>query len=326
MKIRFLYLFLVLNFLFFSCKKEENKFKVDIPEKKLNFEFHNVAQEFYNPKVSVEEFISKYPDFFKGIPKEEIQSFRSDDFENSIYQEINKTIEVEKLKTDLEKLFLRITYYYPKFKSPKVYLFSSVLQNYQEPVVYNPQKNTLLILVDCFLGEKNPIYQNAKIEQYFIELMNQKYIIPKVSLSIIETIVPFDATKREFLNHAVFNGKLMLLQDAFLPEYAEHQKMIMTENQYKWCEENEFYIWNYFLEHETLYSEEEKLIERFINFGPFSKFYLEIDGESPSGVGIFIGKKIVEKFYNEQNLTLQEVIFIPDYQKLFLDSKYQPKE
>lgn len=326
MKIKFLYVFFIVNLLFYSCKKEENKFQVDLPEKKINIEFYNVAQEFYNPKISVEQFTSKYPDFFAGVPKDEIQSFRNDDFENSIYKEIEKNIDTEKLKTDLEKLFLRISYYYPKFKVPKVYLFSSVFQNYQEPIVYNPQKNTVLILVDCFIGEKNPIYQNAKIENYFIELMNQKYIVPKVSLSISETIVPFDATKRQFLNHIIFNGKLMLLQDAFLPEYTEYQKTIMTENQYKWCEENEFYIWNYFLEHESLYSEEEKLIERFINFGPFSKFYLEIDQESPSGVGIFIGKKIVEKFFNEQNLTLQETAFIPDYQKLFLDSKYQPKE
>jgi hypothetical protein len=38
-------------------------------------------------------------------------------------------------------------------------------------------------------------------------------------------------------------------------------------------------MWRYFIEKELLYSVDQKLIPRFINMAPFSKFYLEIDNE-----------------------------------------------
>lgn len=38
-----------------------------------------------------------------------------------------------------------------------------------------------------------------------------------------------------------------------------------TEDQIKWCQENEGYMWRYFLEKEMLYSDDQKLIPRFVN-------------------------------------------------------------
>jgi hypothetical protein len=43
-------------------------------------------------------------------------------------------------------------------------------------------------------------------------------------------------------------------------------------------------MWRYYRK-EMLYSDDQKLMPRFINPAPFSKFYLEIDNESPGQVG-----------------------------------------
>jgi hypothetical protein len=56
-----------------------------------------------------------------------------------------------------------------------------------------------------------------------------------------------------------------------------------TSEQIKWCDENESYMWRYFIEKELLYSVDQKLIPRFINMVFFSKFYLEIDNETLVG-------------------------------------------
>jgi hypothetical protein len=55
------------------------------------------------------------------------------------------------------------------------------------------------------------------------------------------------------------------------------------------------YIWRYFIDKQLLYSDDQKLIPRFINPAPFSKFYLEIDNESPGKVEL-IGWQIVNSY------------------------------
>jgi hypothetical protein len=44
-----------------------------------------------------------------------------------------------------------------------------------------------------------------------------------------------------------------------------------SEDQIKWCDENESYMWRYFMK-EMLYSDDQKLTSRFINPAPFLNF------------------------------------------------------
>jgi hypothetical protein len=44
---------------------------------------------------------------------------------------------------------------------------------------------------------------------------------------------------------------------------------------------------------ELLYSDDQKVIPRFINMAPFSKFYLEIDNETPVEQGAWIGWQLL---------------------------------
>jgi hypothetical protein len=57
-----------------------------------------------------------------------------------------------------------------------------------------------------------------------------------------------------------------------LPNYSDAEKMGYTSEQIKWCDENESYMWRYFIEKELLYSVDQKLIPRFINMAPFLSF------------------------------------------------------
>ncbi len=74
-----------------------------------------------------------------------------------------------------------------------------------------------------------------------------------------------------------------------------------------------------------LYQTDSQWIERFLEPAPFSKFYLELDLESPGRVGRWIGWQIVRKYrdlYPEK--PLQELLRLPA-QQLFNQSKYKPK-
>jgi uncharacterized protein YjaZ len=84
-------------------------------------------------------------------------------------------------------------------------------------------------------------------------------------------------------------------------------------------------MWRYFIEKELLYSTDPKLGARFINPAPFSKFYLEIDNESPGMLGRYLGWKIV-RAYMEKNDTDVQRLMITDAEEIFTNSKYKPKK
>ena len=84
-------------------------------------------------------------------------------------------------------------------------------------------------------------------------------------------------------------------------------------------------MWRYFLEKEMLYSDDPKLTTRFMTPGPFSKFYLEIDNDTPGRVGAWIGWQIVRSYMKNNNVTLPELLKI-DNKEIFEKSKYKPKK
>ena len=84
-------------------------------------------------------------------------------------------------------------------------------------------------------------------------------------------------------------------------------------------------MWRYFLENELLYSKDSKLGNRFINPAPFSKFYLEIDNESPGRVGTWLGWQIVRSYMNNNDVPLEKMLKM-NAKELFEKSKYKPKK
>ena len=74
-----------------------------------------------------------------------------------------------------------------------------------------------------------------------------------------------------------------------------------------------------------LYSDDQKLIPRFVNPAPFSKFYLEIDNESPGQVGAWVGWQMVRSFMKNNDIPLSDMLKM-NAKELFEKSKYKPKK
>ena len=90
--------------------------------------------------------------------------------------------------------------------------------------------------------------------------------------------------------------------------------------------DNESFIWRYFIDKELLYVNDEKLYDRFLLPAPFSKFYLEIDQESPPRVGQWIGLQIVKSFaLNNPKMSLSQIINVSN-EEIFKKSKYKPRK
>lgn len=307
-----------------SCKKDtENLWKVEVKNPVEKVQITDISKELYDPNVSLEVFTQKYP-FFQGtVPNEDFVERRKDPEEIKVYKEAISKIDVTKLNKELADLFSHIKNYFPDFKEPQVFLYSSALQGIMDPIFYEPEKGMLFIDIAAFMGENNPNYKG--LEQYFQKSMNPKNILPKVSEIFAEHFVPHNFEHQKFIDNIVYYGKLMTLQDAFLPQEPDALKMNYTPEQYEWAKANEVNIWNYFVENNLVFSDDQRLAERFINPAPFSKFYTEIDNESSPQIGIFSGWQICRKFYKEKPETKLADFLKMNAQEIFNQSNYKPK-
>lgn len=308
-----------------SCKKDSKElWKVDVKNPIEKVELTDISKELYDPNVSLESFTQRFP-FFQGtVPDEDFVERRKDAEEIKVYKEAISKIDLVKLDKELADLFSHIKNYFPEFKEPKVYLYSSALQGVMDPIFYHAKENMLFIDVTAFMGENNPNYKG--LEQYFQKSMNPKNILPKVSEIFAEYFVQPNGNSQKFIDQIVYYGKLMILQDAFIPAEPDALKMNYTPEQYEWAKANETNVWNYFVENNLVFSDDQRLGERFINPAPFSKFYTEIDNESSPQIGIFIGWQICRKFYQEKPETKLADFLKMNAQEIFNQSNYKPKE
>jgi len=321
-RITALSLVMVLNLV--SCKKEaENKWKVEVKNPAEKVIITDISGKFYDQNVPLEQFKSEFPWFQGTVSDADFSKRRADKEEIKLYKEAIAKIDGKKLQADLQDLFSHIKFYFPAFKSPKVYLFSSALQMVQDPIFYDAKGNQLFIDVTGFMGDGNPNYKG--LEMYFQKSMNPNNIVPKVAQLFAEGFVKESPDHQKFIDTMILNGKIMILKDAFLPTYPEYLKMNYTQKQYEWAEANEANIWNYFVENNLIFGDDHRLEDRFIAPGPFSKFYTEIDNESSPQIGIFTGWQICKAYLKEKPDTKLQDFLKMDATVIFNQSGYKPK-
>jgi gliding motility-associated lipoprotein GldB len=320
MKPRFVLPLILSFFLLFSCDKK-SKIEKAVEEIPIQIKVNRFDKAFFEtaPK-DLPKLKQEYPFFF---PAGNEDSVWLEKMQNPQWRELYT--EVEKLyanfdgKTaELEVLFKHIKYYFPETKTPKVYTVISEM-DYQNKVIYT--KEMLIISLELYLGKKHRFYE---FPSYITQNFESTQILPDIATSFAKTKVPppHDLT---FLAQMIYVGKELYLKDQLLPETSDADKMGYTKEQLLWCQENEGYIWRYFIENKMLYDTDQKLIPRFINPAPFSKFYLEIDNETPGRIGTWVGWQIARSFMENNKVSLNDFLKM-DAKEIFEKSKYKPKK
>lgn len=202
---------------------------------------------------------------------------------------------------------------------PKIY---TVIGNmdYNTKAIYANDK--LIIALELYIGKDSKFYT---FPEYLKQNFEERQMMPDIVTSFSLAKIP-PSTDMTLLGEMIYYGKQLYLKDQMLPDYTDAEKIGYRPDQIAWCEENESYIWRYFIEKELLYSTDSKLPGRFTNLAPFSKFYLEIDNESPGRVGQWIGWQIVRSFMeNNDKVKMQDMLKM-DAREIFEKSKYKPKK
>lgn len=272
-----------------------------------------------NPN-NLNELKNKFPFFFPSGVNDSIWLKKiKDPLWRELYSEVqNKYSNIEPLRENLNLLFKYTKYYFPETKTPKVITVISEM-DYNNKVIY--ADSLLIISLELYLGKAHKFYQYPK---YIKQNFEENQIMPDIvsSFLIKKNVSNLD---KSLLSQMIYHGKQLYTKDKLLPNYTDANKIGYTSDQIKWCQENESYIWRYFLEKEMLYDTDPKLNNRFINPAPFSKFYLEIDNESPGRIGTWIGWQIVRSFMENNEVTLPELLKM-NAKEIFVKSKYKPKK
>ena len=310
--------------LLFSCNKEaETRWNIEIKNTEP-VKITDISAAFYNDKIPFQNFKKDFGFFLAPqVPDATYEKKRSDAIEKRVYKDALNKNNLANLEKQLATLFAHIKYYFPEFQNPQVYVFSSATELYEEPILYVPNEGVLFIDLSAFLGEKSEFYEG--IDVYMRKEMTPQNVLPKVAETIAADYVPATPDHNKFLDKIINFGKLMILQDAFLPKTLDQYKIHYSKDQQSWAISNEENIWNYFVENDLLFSDDNRLDERFLAKAPFSKFYTEIDPKSSPRVGAFIGWQICRQ-YLEKNpeVTLQKFLHLPATE-IFNNSNYKPK-
>lgn len=305
---------------FYSCDKK-SKVEKAVEEIPIQIKVDRFDKAFFEAKPQdLAKLKAQYPMFFPAGNDDKVWL---DKMQNPQWRELYSEVEkkfgnFDKETTGIEELFKHIKYYFPETKTPKVITVIAEM-DYQNKVIY--ADSLVIVSLELYLGKDHRFYQ---FPEYLKQNFEPNQILPDIvsSFGIRKILPPSDNT---LLSYMVYAGKELYLKDLLLPEATDAEKMGYQPEQIKWCQENETEMWRFFIENNLLYDTDQKLLPRFINPAPFSKFYLEIDNESPGRTGAWLGWQMVRSYMQNNEVTLQQMLKT-DSKTLFEKSKYKPKK
>jgi gliding motility-associated lipoprotein GldB len=336
-----IYLFFLICLIFLSCN---DKKAPDISNIKLNMKIERFDQELGSiqpDEISekVPALRKKYTWFFDDYMEKIISVGLVNDtvyytnlksiIQNKDYLELKSTVDktfpnLKQQEEEINRAFKYIRYYYPKQKLPRLISFLSGF------AVQTPIGNDYIgIGLDMFLGKSGSRFYPAlrqSIPGYIARRFNPQNISPRVIESFIrEEMFPDQDSDRNLLSKMIYNGKILYLMDAVMPQTNDSLKIGYTKEQLEWCSENEASIWAYLLQNELLFESDYMKIQKYLAEAPFTPGVGENSSSAPK-LGIWTGWQIVRK-YMEKNpeISLQQLMLEKDSQKILTDSNYKPR-
>ena len=306
---------------FVSCN-EDKQVPEEIAKIPVNLKLERFDREFASAdSTDLPQLIKKYPYLF---PERYDTSFWEKKLNDTLQIELNKEVEqkfpdFKEEMDELDLLYKHIKYYFPKTTLPTVVTITSDVDYHNKVILAD---SLLIVALDTYLGSDHRFYKG--IQQFYSQNFNKEQIAVDVASAFAEKIVKRPA-KRRFLDEIIYQGKRLYIMQELLSLKAKNKIISYTPDQLEWAQDNEVNIWTYFVERQLLFETDSKLLERFVNPAPFSKFYLEFDNDSPPRLGRYIGWQIVSSYMKNNNVPLQ-MLSGKTTDEIFENAKYKPSK
>ncbi len=319
-----------------SCNSNDST--PNVSDVKVDIKSHNFYQDFSkvdtnNIQASLNELQKKYPEFLTfylddlvglhtaGNYADTVQGLRFfltyKDF-RSLFDTVAKVYpDTKKIDEELISLFKYIRHYDSSFTIPTdVYYYAAGLNL----AVYTKLK-TLGIGLDMFLGKDFKPYQQVGIPSFRLGRHTPANIPIAAARAIYEEKYPIIFDDKNLLALMIEQGKEYYFIKKVVPKASDALLLGITEEQMKWCDENESLIYNYFIQQNLLYETNQQKVVRYVVEGPTAA---GMPPESPGNTGSYAGLRIIEQYAKNTGASLKEVMLEKDAQKILTEAKYKP--
>ena len=273
-------------------------------------------------QASPEDFDSikqAYPLFFPTQYPDSVWIAKMNDTLQRAIEEAVLTVfsDDELIAEQCRDLLRHVKYDFPDFVPPNVVTTTSDV-DYKTRVIAN--QGWLILMLDNYLGTEHRFYSG--LPRYVAKNLRPQMLFSDVATAFGRKFVP-PPSERSFLAQMIYYGKLLYLKDLWLPNTLDADKIGFTGEELDWAFDNEYFIWQYFLTQEYLYSTNSRLKNRFIDPAPYSKFNLDLDNETPGMIGQWIGWQIVRQYMRNNEIDLNTLMTL-SAQELYNGSGYKP--
>ncbi|GCD80438.1 gliding motility lipoprotein GldB [Schleiferia thermophila] len=305
-----------------GCKNpEKSDKKVELILARFEQDLYEIQPEFIFD--SLPDLKKKYHPFFQNTNDEFWKNLLVDSLQLKLYQSVKDTFKdiTNELKI-LQQIFENYNILFDT-SIQKIYIYTYVSGlDFDYPVIFSD--SLLFIGLDVYLGEDHPVY--AYQPRYLARERNRKYIPVDAAGAIADYLQQNTPSGSESLiNHMIRDGIRLYIMKSLLPNEKEHNLFKYTEEQIKFCIDNEKNLWLYFINNRLLFDTNVMTKKRFIDPAPFTRLGTDFDHQIPGRIGQWIGYRIVSQYMkNNKNITLKELAKRTDYQNIFNQSRYKP--
>ena len=304
----------------FSCDKK-SKVEKAVEEIPLEIKVERFDKIFFEtPVQDLAKTKKQFPSFY---PPQVADSVWIEKMNNPLWRELYSEVQkkysnFQPEKLEIEDLFRHIKFYFPKTKTPKIVTLIYEMDASTKAIYAD---SLVLISLEMYLGKNHKFYDYPAYQKQNFE---QNQILPDIVSAFAQTKIK-PSNDKTLLSQMIAAGKELYLKDLLIPNYSDASKIGYTTEQIQFCNENESFMWQYFIQEKMLYATDSKLSSRFINPAPFSKFYLEIDNDTPGRIGTWVGWQIVRSFMKNNDANLNQMLLM-NADEIFNKSKYKPKK
>ncbi len=330
------FLFIIIIMSVSSCNKTNRK--ADISEIDLELTIHRLDKDLFDVDFDTLNrhcvFLQKkYGDFFTlytrniiniGHPDNKafpvyLKDFLTNDYIQKAYNKAKEQYsDISEEEETLINAFKRYKYFFPEKKVPGLY---TVISGFNESVIVGEE--SVGIALDKYLGKDCVFYKRLGWPVYLIKDMTRDMLCRDVmqSWGLTEWVFS-DSVTDNVVNNMLYNGKIHYFVKMTLPELPEHLVFGFTEDELKFCRNNEEQMWTYLIEHKILFSTDFMDIRRYTSKSPFTPGF---PNESPGRAANWIGYLIIESYMkNNSDVTVEQLMDNEDYQQIMNKSKYKP--
>lgn len=248
--------------------------------------------------------------------------FCTDKQNNEVYSLVSKKFpEVKSIENGLDNAFRHYIHYFPERKAPGVF---TCISGFNNSIITGD--SVLGISLDRYLGADCVYYPRLEIYKYIASRMTPENIVPDCMYGWGSSEWVLDSmnySTDNVLTEIIHFGKLKYFEKCMLPDLSDELLFGFTEDQLKFCGNNESQMWEYLVEHDLLFSTDQFSIRKITGEAPFTSFFTN---ESPGRAGIWIGFRIVESYMMKNpDVTLKDLMKSTDIQGILEKAKYNPQ-